>query len=338
MSNKLAVGAVLLLAAAVPFAADSFWLNLLTLALIYIPMSMGLTVLFGQTNLVSFGQGGFFAVGAYVSALLTLERGWNVWAAVLAATVSATVVGYVIARPVLRLKGLSLAMATLAFGQMVFILVQQLEITGGPVGLSGIPAPSAFGIDFAEPRNFYWLALVLAAVVYAVSRNLTRSRYGRMFHALAGSEVASRTVGVNTSAVKTLAFCYAATLAGVAGALYAHYFSFISSDTFGLELSLLVVIIVVVGGMRSLSGAIVGTLLVFLLREYLRSYQEYSELVYGLLLILVFMYAPGGVTGTARELWRRLTGPRSRRGGSADGRSSRPTEDVPSTTAEAVNR
>ena len=310
MARRSALALLVVVAIVAPLVVDSFWLNLLTLAIIYIPMVMGLTILFGHTNLVSFGQGGFFAIGAYVSALLTLDQGWNTWMAMGAGVAAATLVGYVIARPVLRLKGLSLAMATLAFGQMVFILVQQLDVTGGPVGLSGIPAPSAFGVEFADPRNYYWLALGVAALVYLAAANLTASRYGRMFRALAGSEVASRAVGVKASTVKTFSFCFAAALAGIAGALYAHYFSFISSDTFGLELSLLVVIIVVVGGMRNLTGAIAGTLLIFILREYLRSYQEYSELLYGSLLILVFMFAPGGITGTVQTMWqRRLKAP-----------------------------
>lgn len=324
MLRKASVGLVVAVALVAPLVVDLFWLNLLTLALIYMPMVIGLNVLFGKANLVSFGQGGFFAIGAYVSALLTLQRGWNVWLAMLVGCVAAVVIGYVIARPVLRLKGLSLAMATLAFGQMVFILVQQLDVTGGPVGLSGIPAPSAPGIDFLEPRNFYWLALAVAVLAFVIASNLARSRYGRMFHALADSEVASRSVGVRVDRVKTLAFCFAAGLAGVAGAMYAHYFSFISSDTFNLELSLLVVIMVVVGGMKDLWGAVVGTIAIFVMREYLRSYQEYSELVYGLLLILVFMFARGGITGTAKAVFRRLRGGTDSGGGPGAGDGTAP--------------
>lgn len=306
MQRKSVLVVGLLVAAAVPLLADSFWLNLFILALIYIPLALGLTVLFGYTNLVSLGQGGFFAIGAYTSALLALELGLNVWMAIAVSVVAAGAVGYVIARPILRFKGLSLAMATLAFGQMVFILVQQLDLTGGPVGLSGIPAPELFSIDFTQSRNFYWLALVIAVTVYVLTRNLARSRFGRSFRGLGVSEPAARTLGVNTESAKALAFVYAAGLAGLAGALYAHYFSFISSDTFGLDLSILVLIIVVVGGLRSLPGAVIGTVIIFILREYLKSYQEYSELVYGLLLILVFMAAPDGIMGLVHKLRNRL--------------------------------
>lgn len=305
--RNAAIAVGLLFAVLLPLGIeDRFWMNLFILAGIFIPLALGMTLLFGYTNLVSFGHGGFFAVGAYTSALLTVKAGWSVWLAMAAAIVAAAIVGYVVARPILRLKGLSLAMATLAFGQMVFILVQQLSVTGGPIGLSGIPAPELGGIDFGELRNYYWLVLAVAVVAFLATRNIAISALGRAYRALGASDPAARALGLHTGGLKAQAFTYSAALAGLAGALYAHYFSFISSDTFGLDLSIMAVIMVVVGGRYNLWGAVVGAIVITFLREYLRSYEEYSELVYGLLLILVFMAAPDGIVGIAGRIRRWL--------------------------------
>lgn len=320
--RNAAVAIGLLFAVLLPLGVeDRFWMNLFILAGIFIPLALGMTLLFGYTNLVSFGHGGFFAVGAYTSALLTVKAGWSVWLAMAAAIVAAAIVGYVVARPILRLKGLSLAMATLAFGQMVFILVQQLSVTGGPIGLSGIPAPE-LGVDFGELRNYYWLVLAVAVVAFLATRNIAVSTLGRAYRALGASDPAARALGLHTGGLKAQAFTYSAALAGLAGALYAHYFSFISSDTFGLDLSIMAVIMVVVGGRYNLWGAVVGAIVITFLREYLRSYEEYSELVYGLLLIVVFMAAPDGIVGIVSRIRRRL------------GRTQRPVP-VPATGEEA---
>lgn len=282
---------------------DPVWLNFMIMGAIYVPFALGFSVLFGYSNQVSFGQGGFFALGSYASAILVLEGGLSVWLAMSAGIVLPAIVAYVIGRPVLRLRGLSLGLATLAFGQMVYILALQLDITGGPIGLSGIPAPTLGPIDFSELRNFYWLALAMAVACFILSRNLVRSNRGRTLRALGDSEIGARDLGVNVESMKTIAFTYAAALSGLAGALYAHYFSFISSDSFGLDLSIMVIIMVMIGGRYSLWGAVIGAVLVGFLVEYLRTYQEYSQLIYGGLLIVLFMMAPKGLIGFL--LWLR---------------------------------
>ena len=289
---------------ALPLVVDSrAWLNLCVLTWIYATMALGLTMLFGYARQVSFGHGGFFAIGAYVSALLSVKSGVNVWLAMALGTIASGAVGYVIGRPVLRLRGLSLAMATLAFGQIVFVLATQLSITGGPIGLAGIPAPELGPIDFAEIRNYYWLTAAVLLISLLISRNICRSAVGRSLIALGWSDVAARVSSVDPS-YKTRAFMYSASLAGLAGALYAHYFTFVSSDTFGLDLSLIPVIMIVVGGLHSLWGAVLGAIVITFMRDYLHEYQEFSQLVYGLMLIAVFMAAPRGLVGLGESACR----------------------------------
>lgn len=298
LAGRSARGVLLVVLALVPLMVESsYWMNLLTLAGIYLVLALGLSLLFGFAGQVSFGHAGFFGLGAYVSALSTLHWGIGAWLGMALATLASAAVGFLIGRPILRLRGLSLAMGTLAFGEIMTVLFRELEVTGGPIGLPGIAVPSigTFSIDSQE--TYYWLVLVVAVAVFVLSRNTLRSGVGRSLVALGGSEGAAEVSGIDTAGLKTRIFTYSAALAGLAGALYAHYITFISSDTFTLNFSILMVVIIVVGGLHSLWGAAVGALLLTTLPAYLGTYEKYSTLIYGLLLIAVFMFLPNGIVG-----------------------------------------
>lgn len=303
-AGRAVPGVLVVVLALVPLLVTSrYWMNLVTLAGIYIVLALGLSLLFGFAGQVSFGHAGFFGIGAYVSALSTIHLAVSPWVGMILGTLAAAAVGFVIGRPLLRLRGLSLAMGTLAFGEIMAVLFRELGVTGGPVGLSGIAAPALGSLVLDGQASYYWLVLLLVLATFVLSRNLLRSAPGRALVALGGSEAAAETSGIDTAALKSRIFTYSAALAGLAGALYAHYTSFISSDTFTLNLSILMVVIVVVGGLRSLWGAAVGAVLLTTLPAYLGTFEKYSSLLYGLLLIVVFMYLPNGIVGGIARLW-----------------------------------
>jgi branched-chain amino acid transport system permease protein len=292
------VAAALAVLALLPLVVHSqFWLNLFILIGIYLIVALGLTLLVGYAGQISFGHGGFFGLGAYASALLALRAGLPVWLAILCAAFLSAAIGYAVGRPILRLRGLSLAMATLAFGQGMFILFTQLAMTNGPIGLSGIPSPSIGTLTIDTPARVYWLVLTVACTVFAACSAIANSHVGRALRALGESEPAAATVGIDVPGAKAAIFAFSAGLAGLAGALYAHYVSFISSDSFTLDLSVFMVVIVAVGGLKSLWGAVIGAAFLTFVPEYLRSYERYAVLLYGLLLTLVFMYFPRGLVG-----------------------------------------
>jgi branched-chain amino acid transport system permease protein len=291
---------------------DRFMLNTAVFVALYTILASGLVLLFGYARQVSFGHAGFYGVGAYVSALAARDLHWSVWFGILAGAGVATLVGYVVGRPILRLRGLSLAMATFAFGVIANVVFTQLEVTGGANGLSGIPVPQIGAIKFDTPGVFYWIAVPVATLVMIVSRNIAHSHVGRALRALGNSEAAARVSGIDAATYKSAVFTYSAGVAGLAGALYAHYLTFVSENSFSINVSILMVVMIAVGGMQSLRGALLGAVFLAVVPEFLRQLGgSYAMLLYGALLTVVFMYLPDGVAGVLSALihggglWRR---------------------------------
>jgi branched-chain amino acid transport system permease protein len=289
---------------ALPLSGSKVWLNLAVLSLIYFVLTAGLTLLFGYAGQWSFGHAGFFGIGAYVSALAAPHAG--VWIGIAAAPLAAAFVGYAIGRPILRLKGLSLGLATLAFGEIMHILFTELPFTRGAIGISDIPSPRIAGFVLDTPRSYYVLVLLVAAAVLALSHNIGRSHVGRALRALGANESAARVAGVDVAAAKSAIFAYSAALAGLSGALYAHYVTYISADSFRTDFSILMVVIVAVGGKDSFWGALLGAVFLNVAQQLLRTQGQYAMLLYGVLLILVFMYMPAGLIGLLRTSRTRL--------------------------------
>jgi branched-chain amino acid transport system permease protein len=308
-SNKRRLGAVGAGAATLlvfPLVVhDRFVLNIAVFVALYTILASGLILLFGYARQVSFGHSGFYGIGAYVSALAARDLHWPVWFGILAGTGVATLVGYVVGRPILRLRGLSLAMATFAFGVIASVVFTQLGITGGANGLSGIPVPQIGAIKFDTPGAFYWIAVPVATLIMIVSHNIAHSHVGRALRALGNSEVAARVSGVDAATYKSAVFTYSAGVAGLAGA-------FVSENSFSINMSILMVVMIAVGGMQSLLGAPLGAVFLAVVPEFLRQLGgSYAMLLYGALLTVVFMYLPDGVAGVPRvlinggRLWRR---------------------------------
>ncbi len=291
----LALAAVLL-----PLVSgNSYLLQILTNGWIMALFAVSLTLLAGTTGIVSLGHAGLMAIGAYTSGLLTVKLGWPFEAAFLMSGLVAAGLGTLLASPALRLKGHYLSIATLALGEIVNqIIVNADPLTGGAVGLAGIPAPTVLGIAIDSTPKYYWLtlgALIVGAVLVAW---LIRSAPGRTLRALREDETAAEALGVRPVPYRTLAFIVAGFFAGWAGALSAHMYSYINHETFNAPLSILGLTMVIAGGLGNVGGAVLGGVALSALPEILRPVAEYRPLAYGLLLLILLRWRPQGLLGS----------------------------------------
>ena len=284
-----------------------FVIALLVFVGIYTIVCAGLSLIFGYAGQLSLTQAAFYGIGAYTSALITTKLGMSFWAGLAGAALLPAGVAAAIGLPILRLRHYYLAMATLAFSEiMVVVFVQEVNVTGGPTGIVNLPVPSLFGFRLDTPVRYYYLVWAFAALVLWFSHNLIRGKYGRALRAISENEVAASAMGVNVPALTGLMFVLSAVYAGLGGALFAHYISFVSPDTFSVSLSILLVIMVAVGGVQSLWGAVLGAVFITVLPSLLGRYQQYAMLVYGFVLFFILMFMPDGMVGLAARIASRL--------------------------------
>ncbi len=289
---------VALAAVAVPVLGSDYQVQVAGLVAIYALLALGLTLLAGTAGQVSLGQAGFFAIGAYASALLTTDRGWNFWPAFAVAGLVAAVAGAVVVAPAVRLSGHYVAIATLGIGAMVVAVILNWEgLTHGPLGIFGIPAPTLFGREIVTPRDYYVLSGAVLLACGALVGRLQGSHLGWAWRGIREDEVAARGVGVDPAAHKALAFALGALVSGLAGSLLAHQFTFISPDVFGFQVSLLALTIVVLGGMSNILGGVLAAAVLVGLPELFRPLQEVRILAYGLALLFLVRFRPQGLLG-----------------------------------------
>lgn len=273
--------------------------DLMVFAGIYCLITIGLSLLMGYAGQISLCQAAFYGIGAYASGILTVRYGMNPWLCMLLGMGISALVALLVGAPSLKLKGHYLAMATLAFGIIVFIIFnEEVELTGGPDGMRGIPGLSLFGFQFDSVNKYYYLvwAFVFAAFIFTI--NIIQSRTGRALRAIHSSETAASAMGVNISRFKIIVFIYGAVLASLAGSLYAHYLNFINPSTFDLFVSIKLLIMIALGGMHQIWGAIIGAFLItFLSYEWLHFFGEFEIIVYGGILLLVTIFLPDGLAG-----------------------------------------
>ncbi|HEY6897588.1 MAG TPA: branched-chain amino acid ABC transporter ATP-binding protein/permease [Rhodocyclaceae bacterium] len=273
-------------------AFGDFWSTYSTLVYsvgvhMLLALSIWLTL---SCGLLSLANAAFMGIGAYVGALLTLNLGWPFELVLLAAGAAPALVALVIGAPVLRLSGVYLAMATLAFGEVVRVTALNLEITGGPEGLNGIPLAT----------SGWHIVAILALTLYGLHR-LRRSRVGRAFEAIKEDEVAARLMGIDVDRHKLFAFTLGAMIAGVAGALNAHFTFFISPREYGFENAVDILTMTVLGGTGNLAGPLMGSAILTLLPELLRFLHDYRPMVNGAVLILVVLFLPKGISAALRR-------------------------------------
>lgn len=276
------------------FTSDTYILSVLAFMATRLMVVVGLSLLLGQAGQISLGHAAFVGLGAYGSAILTTRAHLNPWLAMLLAALLAASVAGLIGVPTLKLKGHYLAMATLGFGEIVFILLVQLKgLTNGTDGITGVPALSLGAIDFSYPRSYHLLVWGVALAVFLLALNLTSSRLGRSLKALRRSEAAAQSLGVDVSWRKLQIFMLSAVAASLAGSFDAHYVQFVSPDSFTINVSVILVCAVVIGGFRSVWGAVWGTLLITILPEIIKRINEDAvNLVFGLLIILIVVLLP----------------------------------------------
>ena len=291
-----------------PFWLTSpYYVHVTIMAGIFTILALSLNLLLGYTGQLSLGHAAFFGIGAYTSALLALKLEWPFWIGLPAAALAAGLAGWAIGRLALKVRGAYFVLVTISFaGVISLVSVNWMELTNGPLGLPGVPAPELAGISFRTKSAYYYLVLLAAAVAYLVCHRLVHSRLGRAFLALRENEALAESVGVDPVRTLVLAAVVSAALAGVAGSLYAHYTRFVSPEVFLFSYTVTMVIMVVAGGKGTLLGPVVGALLFTVLPEALREAMawQWQMLAYGVLLVLLVYFLPRGIV-PAVSAWRR---------------------------------
>lgn len=264
-------------------------------------VAIGLNLLIGYTGQISLGHAGFMGIGAYASAILTGHFGWPPLAAILTAALATGILSSVVAKPILRLKGHYLAMATLGLGIIVsIVIVNESQWTGGPDGMSVVPL-GVLGLEVANERAWYVVVAALLLVVTLLALNLINSPAGRALQAIHGSEVASRVAGVDSASFKNRVFVLSAVLASLIGSLSAHYTGFVTPGIAGFFHSIELVTMVVIGGMASVFGSIVGAAILTMLPQLLSSFEGWETVVFGVILMLTMIFLPRGLLPTLRQ-------------------------------------
>ena len=300
------------------FSDNRYVVDTATTVLIYVMLGWGLNVVVGLAGLLDLGYVAFYAVGAYSYALLSTQFGWSFWEALPVSGAFAASFGILLGYPILRLRGDYLAIVTLGFGEIIrIILVNWTEFSGGPNGISSIPRPSFFGLDFTRsapeggqtfsgffglefsPMHrlifLYYLILVLALLTHAFVSRLRKLPVGRAWEALREDEIACQAMGMNTTNIKLSAFAIGAMLGGFAGVFFAARQGFISPESFTFTESAIILAIVVLGGMGSQMGVVLAATLLVLIPEFGRNFAEYRMLLFGLAMVLIMVWRPGGL-------------------------------------------
>jgi len=307
-----------------PFFGSRGNVDVVTLALIYVILGLGLNIVVGFAGLLDLGYVGFYAVGGYTYALLNQYFGFTFWECLPIAAGMSALFGFILGFPVLRLRGDYLAIVTLGFGEIIRLLLNNLtSLTGGPDGVSGIPKPSVFGIEMARSASveggttfhemlgltyqgghmviyLYFVALLLVLFTYFVTSRLIRMPMGRAWEALRDDEIACRSLGINPTKIKLSAFTLGAAFAGLAGSFFAARQGLVNPESFTFIESALILAIVVLGGMGSQLGVILAAILLTILPEVARSFAEYRMLIFGLVMVLMMMWRPQGLLPATR--------------------------------------
>lgn len=305
MAKKGVVSAILVMLVTFPFFMDSYQINILTVAMMYIVLGLGLNIVVGLAGLLDLGYVAFYAVGAYSYALLNHYYGLSFWAALPIGALFACMFGILLGFPVLRLRGDYLAIVTLGFGEIIRLILENWnDFSMGPSGISGIEKPNFFGLDLNLTQMtdaiFYMMIVFVIFTVFFVNR-LQNSRIGRAWLALREDDIACQAMGVGRTRTKLMAFALGATWAGFMGVVFAAKTTFINPASFTFLESAIILSIVVLGGMGSIPGVILGALIMILLPEYMRAFSSYRMLVFGGAMVFMMVFRPQGLVSNFRR-------------------------------------
>ncbi len=316
---------VLLFALTAPlFITKAYNVHLLVLCAIYVGLATSMNLILGYTGLFTLCHAAFFGMGAYTTAILVGKFGLPIWTGFVCSGFIAALFGLLIAWPSLRLRGDYLAIVTLGFGQIVRLIeLNEQWLTNGAMGITAIPKPKWFGQSFGKVQ-FYYLALVIALLIIFIVYRIAHTRIGRALIAIREDDRAAMAIGINVRSYKMLAFGVGCFTAGLMGSVYAHYISFVAPDQYTFQISVNIFIMVVLGGMGTTMGPVIGACLLTLLPEVLRFIGDWRMLIYGLLLVVCMIFRPQGIMGSFQiggtSIWttirRRIErGKHSRKGG-----------------------
>ena len=290
-----------------PFVSSTYQTNIMTTALMYVVLGLGLNIVVGQAGLLNLGYVAFYAAGAYTYALLHHHFGVGFWLALPLGALAATILGVLLALPVLRLQGDYLAIVTLGFGEITRLVLENWnEFSFGPSGISGIPRPGLFGMEMGmhdATVYLYFLMIILCIVTIFVVNRLQDSRIGRALLALREDEIACQAMGIDKTRVKLTAFALGSTWAGLVGVIFAAKTTFVNPASFTFLESAMILSIVVLGGTGSIIGIIIGALLLILLPEYLRAFSDYRMLLFGLIMVIMMTFRPQGIVTGVRKTY-----------------------------------
>lgn len=289
----------------IPFiSSGSYLLTIGIFAGINALVAIGLVILMGYAGQVSLGQAGFYGIGAYVSSILSLKFGFPVTISMVIAMLVAAIAAVLLAVPALRLKGHYLAVATLGFGEIIYVILNEWG-PGGPSGFGDIPHLNLLGYTFISSQEYFYIVWGSVIIVMIFSLNLINSMTGKALRAIHGSEIASVAMGVDVVRLKIKVFVLSALYAALAGSLYAHYVTFVSPSSFSLFYSIIVLMMVVLGGMSNLWGGIAGALIITILPEALRGFKEFDILVYGLILTISLLFMRKGIVPLIIDVFKK---------------------------------
>jgi branched-chain amino acid transport system permease protein len=301
-------GVVALIAAAIlfPMFGSASAVTVMALGGLFAIVAIGLNLLVGYAGKISFGHNAFMAMGAYASGILTVNYDWSPLAAMIVGAIGTGLIAFVIGAPILRVRGHYLAMITLAFSQIIIIVsTRWTDVTGGLTGITGVPDFSVFGFAFDTRLKMYYLIWSVAVVLLLLSFRIVDSRFGRALRALGAHEAAAGSLGVNVVWCRIQIFVLSAVFAALSGSLYAHFLNYVNGTFFDLGVMIQLMAILVVGGIGTLWGPLVGAVLLVCVSQNLGSYAEYSQLIFGLLYGGALLFLPRGVVG---ELAAKLQG------------------------------
>ncbi len=299
-SVGLAFGICLLVL--IPLGLNDYYRDIMTLTCMYIVLALGLNIVVGQAGLLNLGYVAFYAIGAYTYAILSTWYGLSFWPGIVTGALTAAAVALLLGMPILRLRGDYFAIVTLGLGEITRIVLNNWDsVTGGPNGISKIGRPVLAGRVLNSTLEFYYLILFIAVITVFAMHRLIASRIGRAWIAIREDEIAAEAMGVNTLRLKLLAFVLGSAWAGMTGVFFAAKMAFVSPESFTFFESVLILCMVVLGGMGSIPGIILGALLLIALPEIFRDFQDFRMLAFGLALILMMVFKPQGLLGTARK-------------------------------------
>jgi len=314
----LAIVVFILMILMVPFVfqRSPYLIHICVMAGLYAILALGLNFQLGSTNVVNFATAASYGIGAYTSALLAVYYHVPFWIGLFISGGAASLFGLLLGIPCMKTKDYYLSLVTIAFGLIIYILLINFSWTGGPNGIPNIPTPSLLGHSFRESinlfgfslpfqSNYFYLLFVFVMGALVVAYRLHHSRVGLTWNAIREDEIAARCQGIDVTWYKILAFCIDAFFGGVTGTIYAHYIGFISPENFAFIVSVVVVTMVILGGMDNVFGVILGAIMLTILPEKFRAFEDFRLLMYGVIVVTMLMFRPQGIFPQKLRIYRR---------------------------------